>query len=55
MKMRIAYTEDERRDIQSIIEHVKGRFSSTKVRETVPKDGFLHTVLTVKMPGKARK
>lgn len=55
MKIRVAYTEIERNTVQSIIEHIKGRFSDTKVRETAPKDGYLHTVLTVPKPRNTTK
>lgn len=50
MKIRIAYIESELNTVQSIIEHIKGRFFDIKVKDTAPKDGFLHTVLTVKKP-----
>lgn len=55
MKIRVAYTEIERNTVQSIIEHVKGQFTDTKVKEIAPKDGFLHTVLTVPKPKKGTK
>lgn len=50
MKIRIAYIESELNTVQSIIEHTKGLVTDTKVKETAPKDGYLHTVLTVKKP-----
>ncbi|MFV0362384.1 MAG: hypothetical protein ACK5LL_04750 [Suipraeoptans sp.] len=50
MKIRIAYIKSELNTVQSIIEHIKGRFADTKVKETAPKDGYLHTVLTIKKP-----
>lgn len=47
MKIRVAYTEDEQ-DKKVLHEAaVKRLFPDTKVRETAPKDGFSHTVLTV--------
>lgn len=55
MKIRVAYTENEQNRVQSIIEHIKGRFSDTKVKETAPKDGYLHTVLTVPKPRNTTK
>lgn len=55
MKIRVAYTEGERNSVQSIIEHTKSLFSDTKVKETAPKDGYLHTVLTVPKPRNTTK
>lgn len=52
MKIRIAYIEPEKNEVQSVIEHVQSCFTDTKVKETAPKDGFLHTVLTIPKPRK---
>ncbi len=52
MKIRVAYLENEK-DRKVLHETaVKRLFPDTKVRETAPKDGYLHTVLTVPMPEK---
>lgn len=45
IKVAISYNDEADRDI--IQEFMKSRFSGTKVKETPPKDGYLHTVLTV--------
>lgn len=55
MKIRVAYTENEREKKKLHEETVKRLFPDTKVRETAPKDGFLHTVLTVPKPQNATK
>lgn len=47
MKIRIAYIEPEKNTVRNLIEHVQRSFKDTKIKETAPKDGFLHTVLTV--------
>lgn len=55
MKIRVAYSENEK-DRKLLHEAaVKRLFPGTKVRETAPKDGFLHTVLTVPKPGNTTK
>lgn len=55
MKIRVTYSENEQ-DRKLLHEAaVKRLFPGTKVRETAPKDGFLHTVLTVPKPGKPTK
>ena len=55
MKIRVTYLENEN-DKKLLHEvAVKKLFPNTKVRETAPKDGFLHTVLTVPMPEKTTK
>ena len=55
MKIRVAYTEGEQ-DKKKLLEEVaKALFPDTKVKETAPKDGFLHTVLTVPKPKTATK
>ncbi len=55
MKIRVAYSEDERGRKARHEEAVKTLFPDAKVRETAPKGGFLHTVLTVPRPPKATK
>ncbi|MCI6998043.1 MAG: hypothetical protein MR936_15000 [Eubacterium sp.] len=55
MKIRVTYSENEQ-DKKLLHEAtVKRLFPDTKVRETAPKDGFFHTVLTVPKPGNAEK
>ncbi len=50
MKIRVAYKENERERKAQHEAAVKRMFPDMKVRETAPKDGFLHTVLTVPVP-----
>lgn len=50
MKIRVAYTEGEQYRKQLHEEAVRQLFPDTRVKETAPKDGFLHTVLTVPRP-----
>lgn len=50
MKIRVAYTEDEREKKRFLEWAVKRLFSDTRVKETAEKDGYLHTVLTVPKP-----
>lgn len=55
MKIRVTYSENE---LDKKLQHeaaVKRLFPDTKVRETAPKDGFRHTVLTVPMSHKFTK
>jgi len=47
LKIRVAYTEDEREKKRLLEWAVKRLFSDTRVKETTERDGFLHTVLTV--------
>ncbi|MGN0355022.1 MAG: hypothetical protein ACI4EI_08090 [Muricoprocola sp.] len=47
MKIRVTYSENEHDKKMMHEAAVKRLFPDTKVRETAPKDGFLHTVLTV--------
>lgn len=55
MKIRVAYAESER-DKKILHEKtVKKLFPGAKVRETAPKDGFLHTVLTIPISEKSIK
>ncbi|MDO5345336.1 MAG: hypothetical protein Q4E91_06285 [Lachnospiraceae bacterium] len=55
MKIRVTYSENEH-DKKLLHEAaVKRLFPDTKVRETAPKDGFLHTVLTVPRTGNTAK
>lgn len=51
MKIRVAYTRSERVKMRLLEWAVKRLFPDTIVKETAPKDGFLHTVLTVPKPG----
>lgn len=55
MKIRVAYTENEKDRKAQHEAAVKSLFPDTKVRKTAPKDGFLHTVLTVPMQQKTTK
>lgn len=50
MKIRVTYSEGEQDKKIRHEEAVKRLFPDTKVKETAPKDGFLHTVLTVPKP-----
>ena len=52
LKIRVAYTEDEREKKRLLEWAVKRLFSDAVVKETAAKDGFLHTVLTVPKPKK---
>ena len=55
MKIRVTYSESE---LDKKFQHeaaVKRLFPDTKVRETAPKDGFMHTVLTVPIEHKPTK
>lgn len=55
MKIRVAYAENEQ-DKKALHEAaVKRLFPDTKVKEIAPKDGFLHTVLTVPKPKNTTK
>lgn len=53
MKIRVTYTDDEKDKKAVHEEAVKNLFPDVKVKETAPKDGFLHTVLTVPKPNKS--
>ena len=55
IKIRVTYTENEREKKKMHEEAVKRLFPDTKVKETTPKDGFLHTVLTVPIRKKSIK
>ena len=55
MKIRVAYTEGEQNKKKLLEEAAKRLFPDTKVKETAPKDGFLHTVLTVPKPKNTAK
>lgn len=55
MKIRVAYTEDEREKRRLLEWAIKRLFSDTVVKETAKKDGFLHMVLTVPKPKNATK
>ena len=55
MKIRVAYTEGEQDKKKLFEKAVKRLFPDTKVKETAPKDGFLHTVLTVPKPENTTK
>ena len=55
MKIKVTYSENE---LDKKLQHeaaVKRLFPDTKVRETAPKDGFRHTVLTVPIEHKPTK
>ena len=55
LKIRVAYTEDEREKKRLLEWAVKRLFSDASVKETAEKDGFLHTVLTVPKPKSTTK
>lgn len=55
MKIRVTYSENEKDKKLQHEAAVKRLFPDTKVRETAPKDGFRHTVLTVPMSHKLTK
>ena len=55
MKIRVAYTEGEKDKKKLLEEAAKRLCPDTKVKETAPKDGFLHTVLTVPKPRNTTK
>lgn len=50
MKNRVAYSENEKNRKMQHEAAVKRLFPDTKVREAAPKDGFLHTLLTIPRP-----
>ena len=49
-KIRVTYTAEEQERKQLHETAVKGLFPDVKVQEATPKDGFLHTVLTIPKP-----
>ncbi len=51
MKIRIAYTDAERGKRDLLIYLVKRFYKGVKIREAAPKDGYNHTVLTIKESG----
>ena len=55
MKIRVAYTANEQDKQERLEDAVKDLFPDTRVRKTAPKDGFLHTVLTVPISEKHTK
>lgn len=55
MKIRVTYLENEKDKKLQHEAAVKQLFPDTKVRETAPKDGFSHTVLTVPMRKESTK
>lgn len=55
MKIRVTYSENEQGRKLLHEEAVKSLFPDTKVKETAPKDGFMHTVLTVPIEHKPTK
>lgn len=55
MKIRVAYSEDEKARKELHEEAVKRLFPDVKVRETAAKDGYRHTVLTVPRPPNSTK
>ena len=55
MKIRVTYTEGEQDKKWQHEKAVKRLFPDVKIKETAPKDGFLHTVLTVPRPKNTTK
>lgn len=55
MKIRVAYTENERGRKEQHEEAVKRLFPETRIKETAEKDGFRHTVLTIPKPQSTAK
>ena len=53
-KIRVTYTAEEQERKQMHETAVKGLFPDVKVQEATPKDGFLHTVLTIPKIKKSR-
>lgn len=50
MKIRVTYTEREQSKKELHESVVKSLFPDVKVKDTAPKDGYLHTVLTIPQP-----
>lgn len=50
MKIKVTYAENEKEKKAKHEAIVKKLFPDTKVKETTPKGGFLHTVLTIPKP-----
>ena len=50
MKIKVTYAENEKEKKAKHEAIVKKLFPDAKVKETAPKDGFLHTVLTIPKP-----
>lgn len=55
MKIKVTYAENEKEKKAKHEAIVKKLFPDAKVKETAPKDGFLHTVLTIPKPKKYTK
>lgn len=55
MKIRVSYLAEETEEKQIHEEFVKRTFQGAKVKETVPKDGYLHTILTIPKPKNTTK
>ncbi len=55
MKIRVAYSENEREKERLLEWAVKRLFSDTKIKETAAKDGYLHTVLNCSKAQKLNK
>lgn len=55
MKIRVSYLAEEKEKKQIHEEFVKRTFQGAKVKETAPKDGYLHTILTIPKPRKTTK
>lgn len=53
MKIRVAYTAEERDRKELHQEVVKMLFPDTRVKEASERDGFLHTILTIPIPKNA--
>ena len=50
LKIRVAYTINEQDRKKQHEEAVKQMFPDVKIKDTAPKDGFLHPALTVPKP-----
>lgn len=54
MKIRVAYSENERDRKELHEKAVKSLFPDVKVKETAEKGGFQHTVLTIPKPQRTK-
>lgn len=55
MKIKVSYLVEEKESKQIHEEIVKHTFQGVKVKETAPKGGYLHTILTTPKPIKTTK
>lgn len=55
MKIKVTYLENEKDKKEKHEAVVKKLFPEIKIKETAPKDGFLHTVLTIPKSKKCTK